>query len=442
MYLLYSVLLLSALVATAPYFLYQIFLHKKYFGSLKQRFAFSLPKLRPSTKRLLLHTVSVGEFLAAQPLIEKLRSLLPDYQLVITTTTAAGQKLAQNRAADYADICYFPLDFGFSTGCFLDHIKPKVVVILETEIWPNFLAQAAKRDIPVVIANGRISDRSFGRYKAIKFILEKVLSNITLFLMQSSRDVERIVALGSEASKVFHFGNIKYDIGSDQMERLDTVAAELDKLLGLKNSSKIIVAGSTVSGEEGIFLSAYKQLIVQPGLEDTRLILAPRHPERFEAVAKLLLSLKIDFVRRSAMKLGDKVEKVVLLDSIGELAAIYRFADIVFVGGSLIPHGGHNILEPALYGRAIITGSHTSNFHKIVEDFLAAEALIQLPVTNSEKECEQSLAAELIRMMEDEKLCTELGSRALEVIKANRGAVDRHIDKIASLLKQKEVMKN
>ncbi|MEW6730519.1 MAG: glycosyltransferase N-terminal domain-containing protein [Acidobacteriota bacterium] len=443
MYLLYSAALLLGILLAAPYFLYQILVNRKYLGSLGARLGFAqLPQPGPC---LLIHCVSVGEFLAAEPLIERLRIDLPQYRLVISTTTATGQALACQRVAAFAEICYFPIDFAFSTQRFLAAINPAAIIILETELWPNFLHAAALRNIPVIIANGRISDRSFRRYAYVRFLLKPVLASISAFLMQSARDAERIVALGAPQAHVLVAGNLKYDLGSDaQLARFDLVAKELEERLELTGACPLLVAGSTTAGEEDLLLLAYQHLLAEPELANTRLLLAPRRPERFEEVAALLATTNLPFLRRSKIE-SDKAKKnllgngpgVILLDSIGELAAVYRYADLVFVGGSLVPLGGHNILEPALYGRAIVTGPYMNNFHKIMEDFVAAQAAVQLPRVHN-GELAELLANELIRLLKDKTLRTELGMHAQQVLQANRGAVARHCREIVALVKSNQ----
>ncbi len=424
MYLLYSFLLFVALCLAAPYLLFQALLHRKYLGSLRERLGLGLVA-RNDEPRLLVHCVSVGEFLAAEPLLEALRKALPHLRLVISTTTATGQALARERVSSYAEVCYFPLDFRSSVDRFLSAVKPSVVLILETEIWPNFLKAAQERSIPVVIANGRISDRSFARYRLFKPFLKRVLRCIDLALMQSRQDGDRLLALGAVSHSVGVCGNIKYDLGTEQQAlRLQSKAEELNALLGLEGSM-LIVAGSTVAGEEELLLQAYRQVRSL----GARMLIAPRHPERFEQVAQLIESKGWKVVRRSQVPSPVTSSELILLDSIGELAAVYRFATLVFVGGSLVPHGGHNILEPALYGKAILTGPHTSNFRRIVEDFTSHGALIQL------KSSEQ-LMDEMRRLLSDPVAREQLGRQALRVMEANRGAVDRHMQYIRGVIER------
>lgn len=425
MYLLYSFLFFAAICLSAPYLLFQALLHRKYLPSLRERLGYGLT-FRSVEPRLLVHCVSVGEFLAAEPLIESLHRTLPNIHIVVSTTTATGQILARERISRYAEVCYFPLDFRFSVDRFLSALRPTAVLILETEIWPNFLKAACDRSIPVIIANGRISDRSFPRYSLFKPFLKRVLGCIDLYLMQSRQDADRLLALGAPSHRVEVCGNIKYDTGTEQQTlRLQSKAEELDKLLGLQTPYPLIVAGSTVAGEEEMLLRAYQQI---KGL-GVRMLIAPRRPERFGQVAQLIEAEGLKFVRRSQLTSPVTSSELILLDSIGELAAVYRFATIVFVGGSLVPYGGHNILEPALYGKAIVTGPHTSNFRNIVEDFVSNRALVQLKDPGQ-------LASELKRLLSDSTLREELGKQALRVMEANRGAVDRHIHCIHSVIER------
>jgi 3-deoxy-D-manno-octulosonic-acid transferase len=294
-----------------------------------------------------------------------------------------------------------------------------VVIILETEIWPNFLRECRKRGAIVILANGRMSNRSFQRYKLVKRFIARVFADLSLMVMQSAADVARVLELGAEPRRVRLCGNLKYDISA----RGDEVAAA--QLLGLDSGRRLIVAGSTAAGEEEILLSAFRTLREDQSMQDVRLLVAPRHPERFDEVAELIARTEFSFVRRSAVEPepGDAGRsEVVLLDSIGELAGIYRVASVVFVGGSLVPRGGHNVLEPAAVARPIIVGPHTENFRQIIADFLSAEAIVQIK-DGGERE-PSKLAAELARLLADPTAAKAMGERALELVKANQGAAD------------------
>ena len=442
MYFLYNVGLFLILVLAAPYLFYQAIVHKKYLANLSARLGlrpltFSFPINKPV---ILIHCVSVGEFLAAEVLIEQIHKNLLTHQIIITTTTTTGQQLAKERVSKFAEVCYFPLDFTFSVKKFFSQVKPVAIVVMETEIWPQFFRVASENKVPILIANGRISDRSFPRYKLLKFFLAKTLSLVTKFLMQSTQDAERILALGAPANSVLVCGNIKYDFGTEQQaKRLDLIASKLDKLLNLSQNTPLLVFGSTTPGEEGLLLAAYQKLLQDKTLANTRLLIVPRRPERFTDVANLLAIQDIKFTHRS--KIDDssdnnQIEQVILLDSIGELAAVYRFATVVFVGGSLLPYGGHNILEPALYQRAIITGAYMSNFHQIIKDFLAAKAVIQLPALEKQ-ELISEIAEKLSYLLKNESANKQLGENAYQVIAKNRGALTRQLEVILDVIKNK-----
>jgi 3-deoxy-D-manno-octulosonic-acid transferase len=290
----------------------------------------------------------------------------------------------------------------------------------------------------LIIANGRISDRSFRRYQWIRPFLKQVLGNVTHFLMQSAQDAERISTLGAPSTCVSVGGNIKYDLGGE-LAAQPNLARELTEALNLAKDGLLLVAGSTATGEELLLLNAYQQLLYEPALANTRLLLAPRHPERFEEVATLIKAHRLPFIRRSelasnviALNGKSELPSILLLDSIGELAATYCYADLVFVGGSLVPRGGHNILEPALYGRAIITGPYMYNFRHIMQDFISAKAVIQ--VDAEQGALEQALFTALLQLLTDQQLREELGERALAVLKSNRGALEKHTQLITKLI--------
>ncbi len=442
MYFLYNVGLFFVLVLAAPYLLYQAVVHKKYLANLLARLGLSPIKFSSPINKpvILIHCVSVGEFLAAEVLIEQIYKSLPSHQIVITTTTTTGQQLAKERASKFAKICYFPLDFAFAVKKFFAQVKPVVIVVMETEIWPQFFRIAAQNNIPILIANGRISDRSFPRYKLLKVLLVRVLSLVTKFMMQSTQDAERILALGASSNSVLVCGNIKYDFGTqEQAKRLELIGSKLDKLLNLSQDTPLLVFGSTTPGEEGLLLAAYQKLLQDKTLDNTRLLIAPRRPERFAEVANLLAIQDIKFTHRSKIddsSSNNQIEQVILLDSIGELAAVYRFATVVFVGGSLLPYGGHNILEPALYHRAIITGSYMNNFHQIIKDFLAAKAVIQLPALEKQ-ELILEIAGKLSYLLKNESANKELGENAYQVIAKNRGALTQQLEVILDVINKK-----
>lgn len=462
MYLLYSLFLTLACFALLPYFVYQAFVNKKYLSNFYERLGRLPEALGDETRPAIwLHAVSVGETLAARPLIAALRAQFPGHRLIISTTTATGQAVARSRVAEADGFCYFPFDWRFSVRRALDRIRPQVVVLMESELWPNFLDECRKRGIPVLVANGRISERSFARSQRFGFMMRRLYASVAHFAMQSDADAARARALGALAERVSISGNIKYDIGETAgAARLEGTAEQLNETFAL-HRAPLIVAGSTSDGEEEILFAAFEELRKTSGLEQTRLLIAPRHPERFDLVARLLDSTHLHYARRSAYAhqseaaaagLGEKnllpvgsslatleqlqearMSEVILLDSIGELAALYRFASVVFVGGSLVPKGGHNILEPAFYSRPIVVGPHMENFREIAEKFEQREALVILRGA-SDEELRAVLHDALTALLTNAEMARRLGEKARAVVCDNRGATARTVAAIARLL--------
>ena len=442
MYLLYSFLLTLACVALLPYFAWQAVFKRKYLNNLAQRLG-RLPAAWRDDGRptLWLHAVSVGETLAVLPLLKALHAQFPQHQLIVSTTTATGQQVARDRAVEADGVCYFPFDWRFAVRRALAAIKPQAVILMESELWPNFLAECRAQQLPVAVVNGRISDRSLKRSRRVRWLLAPVYRNVTRFLMQSTADAERAVALGANESSVSVSGNLKYDLGAHGLSaQQEAVARELNDRYALSNAP-LIIAGSTTEGEEPLVLEAFRAL--RQSHANVRLLLAPRHPERFASVASLLADTHWKIARRSEQLLAPEAmpnADVILLDSIGELAALYQFASVVFVGGSLVPKGGHNILEPALYGKPIIVGPHTENFRAIVEEFLRRDAVLQLAVLAEWPEelaeaLTEALAEAFQRLLTDTAYAQRLGQHAQQTVAANRGATARTVEAIASLLR-------
>ncbi len=409
--------------------------HGKYADSFKERLGWlPVSSLSDGRKTVWVHAVSVGEFLAARTLVERIKRELPDFRLVVSTTTLTGQRLARGESpARFDAVFYFPFDWTFAVRRSLNRVKPSLVVILETELWPNFLRECRRRGILTVIANGRISPRSFARYKRVRRFIARALNDVSLLLMQSEADAERVVLLGARADRVRACGNLKYDVASEtHVSNLQSETAEkIDNLFALSSSPRLIIAGSTAPGEENMLLAALSRVREQQGLNDARLILAPRHPERFNEVASLIAQSGFQFARRSFANIDSRTADVILLDTIGELAALYRFAAVVFVGGSLVPRGGHNIIEPALYAKPIIVGPHTENFRQIVSDFAQADAVMQISATD--EALSSSFTRELIRLCSDTESAQAMGARARDILHKSRGATECAIAAILEL---------
>jgi 3-deoxy-D-manno-octulosonic-acid transferase len=375
-----------------------------------------------------VHAVSVGEVLAVAPLVERLKNKFQGTRVVVSTTTMTGQSLARTRFGE-EDVFYFPLDLPFALHPYFRWLRPNLVVIAETEFWPGFLGMARAYRARIAIVNARISDRSFPRYRLFRGLLRKVLDNVDLFLAQSDLDRGRLVTIGAASARVQVAGNLKFDadviMQSGMAPRLRAAAP---------STATILVCGSTVEGEEEILLQAFQQLVKTH--RELLMVLAPRHPERFQAVADLLAKRGARFWRRSAWKEdsgGEINEGVFLLDTIGELASLYSIADLAFVGGSLVPRGGHNILEPAQFGVPTMVGAHTENFRDILRLFEHANAVMRVD--------QHSLLPRLSSWLADPASAKAMGARAQEVYRSQSGAVDRTLAALEVLLWMPETMR-
>jgi 3-deoxy-D-manno-octulosonic-acid transferase len=428
MFLLYSFLLAVGFILMAPIFLLK---REKYFSGFWQRMGF-LPEFKRDERRVVwLHCVSVGETNAARPLVEEIIRQFPAHRLIVSTTTKTGQNLAQNIFKDKAEaVFYFPFDFRFSVRRALRHFKPDAILLVETEIWFNFLREANKSGARIVIVNGRLSEKSFKRYTYIKKFIRRVLSYVDLALMQANADAARLMSLGALPAKVKVTGNIKFD----QPFETSGLTEVLRERFAISKAAPLIIAASTHAPEEKWILEAFK-LLWKDSLENLpRLLIVPRHPERFDDVAEIIRETGFDWVRRSqSASPRDKTAEIILLDSIGELRAAYPLAEIVFVGGSLIPHGGQSILEPAVAEKPIVTGFYTTNFAAAVKEFLDKRALIQLPETN-EKTVPEDLARSFTELLKSAEKRAELSKNALEVMRKNRGATAKTMENLKQFL--------
>ena len=441
-----------AALLLSPYWLVRGLRHGKYLFNLPERLGFSFPALArlPAERAgaIWIHAVSVGEVLSAIPLARQLKAAYPDRPLVVSTTTMTGQALARERLSFADAVIYFPLDWGFCVRRSFDAVRPELVLILETEIWPNFLRQAGQRKVPVLFVSGRISDRSFARYrksfKAFGFflrpLLQAALSQASAFLMQSEKDAERIRALGAPAERVTASGNLKYD---SELPRSTPLSNWLEAEMKRRGRSPVIVAGSVVAAEEPLALIAFGTL--QGEYRDAFLVLAPRKPEQFAAAAEYIDESHRKFIRRSALPIPSPAQvsrqssgpvssppdpeipdnaTVLLLDSIGELASLYGVADGAFVGGSLVPSGGHNILEPAAFGKVPVFGPSMENFAEIASRFVSAGAAIQV-------ESPEDVGVAWIELLRNPVRMKEMSERARSLVESSRGATGRAFAKIA-----------
>ena len=420
MYLFYSLLLACAALLSLPWWMLQLLRLGKYRSGLSERLGFVPARLKDAKPGCIwVHAVSVGEVLAVGRLITELQQDQPDRQVFVSTTTATGQNLARQRFGENR-VFFMPLDFGFAVRPYLKALKPHLLVLAETEFWPNLLHLAGKQGTTLAIVNARISDRSFPRYRRFGWFFRRVLANVDLFLAQTAEDAARLRAIGAATERVQVSGNLKFDIRPTERSSLVTsLRAAISK------DSPVIVCGSTAEGEEGPLLATFKT--VQQQFPAAIMVLAPRHPERFEKVAAMISSAGFAFLRRSSWSPPQPVSRgIFLLDSVGELAAMYELADIAFVGGSLVPTGGHNILEPAQNGAAIVVGPHTFNFREIVSIFEQGDAI---RIVTAATLSSQFLA--LLQRPEDRK---ELGRQAKNLFAQHAGATRRTLDALAPLL--------
>lgn len=428
MYFLYSALLAVGLLLLSPYFVLQGVRHGKYFAGLSQRLGW-LPAPVRAVKPggIWVHAVSVGEVLAVLPLLGGLKQRFPARPLYLSTVTRTGQEIA-GRKAELADaVFYFPLDFAFAVRRWLGHLRPALIVIAETEIWPNFLREATRRGTRIVFVNGRISDRTLRR-RTLPFwgaFLKRVLELPTLFLMQTAQDAERIVALGAPAERVIVGGNLKFDVAPPPRPAF---------LEGLDAGGPVVVAGSTMEGEEAMLVECLRGLKRQ--FPDALLVLAPRHPERFEPVARWLEANGVSYVRRSVLGsatngsnqlAGSRHPDVFLLDTLGELAGTYAAATVAFVGGSLVPAGGHNPIEPGLWGKPILFGPSMGNFRLMARAFEEVGAALQVRDA-------ADLRARLSELLGNAERRATMGRAAQALVASSRGATSRTVDKLAQFL--------
>ena len=411
------------MVVSLPYWLVEMARHGKYRKGLGERMGRVPGRLRlpgAGERAIWVHAVSVGEVLAVAGLVEGLQRRFPRHRIFISTTTDTGQSLARKRFGE-ASVFYFPMDFTFAIRPYMKALRPQLVVVAETEFWPNFLRLAHASGARVAVVNARISDRSWPSYRRFRGLLRKVLVNVDLFLAQTEQDAERLRDIGGNAERVRVAGNLKFDI---PVPTAPAMVESLRNSIAGSGAGPVLVCGSTVEGEESLLLRSFENLLVRH--PRAVMILAPRHPERFSAVAALLEKISIRFWRRSAWNSEALNGGVLLLDSIGELAALYALADIAFVGGSLVPRGGHNIIEPALYGVATVVGNHTENFRDIVSLFQRRDAVrivgpAELPLV-------------LMELLAHDAERRALGQRAAETMRSQLGATSRTADALQELL--------
>jgi 3-deoxy-D-manno-octulosonic-acid transferase len=423
MMVVYSSLLLAALVLGAPYWLLRMVTSGRYRAGLAGRLGLVPPELRAAVSGravIWVHAVSVGEVMAATQLIRELKAKLPGWMVVVSTTTETGQRLAVERMGG-SPVFYLPLDFAFAMRRYLRVLRPRMLVLMESELWPRLIDECAKGAVPVAVANARISDRSFPRYMRLRRLWRPLLGKISLFLAQSAETAERLVRIGAPVERVKVTGNLKYDVRVGE--------SSLEKMLRerLPVEARVVVCGSTLEGEEQALLEAWTA--VRAAEPRAAMVLAPRHPDRFAAVAGIVAASGFGLVRASefrerpgAVKAGD----VFLLDTIGDLAGIYALGAVAFVGGSLVPKGGHNPLEPAQFGVPVVMGPSYENFREMVEVMRESDAVRIV--------ARAGLNATLVEMLRNESAARALGERGRLVFEAQAGATARTVAGLMELL--------
>jgi 3-deoxy-D-manno-octulosonic-acid transferase len=422
--LLYNIALLAGSIASAPWWLWRMATTHKYREGLRERLGRVSPWLKSKASErpvIWLHAVSVGEVLAVSRLIAELDRALPAWQILISTTTRTGQALARQRFGAYR-VFYCPLDLPWAVSAYLNALKPRMLVLAETEFWPNLLRGCDRRQIPVVVVNARISDRSWPRYHALRNLWRPFLSRIRRALAQTETDANRLRTIGLVPEHVSVGGNLKFDV------RVAEEAEATRLLRALGPDLRFLVAGSTLDGEEAALLNAWPKLLAAN--RNLAMVLAPRHPERFAAVTTLLDQSGVAWVPRSIWKDPAPAKlapgQIVLLDTIGELASVYTLASVAFVGGSLFPTGGHNPLEPAQFGVPIVMGPHYANFRDLTDDLRKHDAIRIAP--------KEELAKTLGELLQNSAKATATGARARQVFDAQAGATDRCVQAIREIL--------
>ena len=421
----YSTLLALALVAGAPWWLARMATSGRYRAGLAGRLGViptGLQEAVAGRKVVWLHAVSVGEVMAATELVREMRRALPGWVIAVSTTTETGQRLARERFGSESPVFYLPLDFALLVRRYVRVLHPELLVLMESELWPNLMDVCEGKNVTVAVVNARVSDRSLPRYLRLRSLWRPILRRVSLFLAQSEENQARLARIGALPERIRVSGNLKYDV---------RVAGESEMTALLRRKipegAEVVVAGSTLEGEEKILLKAWPQVLERE--PNAVLVIAPRRPERFSAVAGLVEGAGFDVVRASELRSGAHAighEGVVLLDTIGDLASVYSLGTVAFVGGSLVPAGGHNPLEPARFGIPVVMGRSSENFREIVEAMRGSGAIRIIESTG--------LAEAMIDLLTDGEKAREMGERGCKVFAEQAGATARTVDALLGLL--------
>jgi len=395
------------------------FSQKEYRQRLSERFGW-LPSNMQSGG-IVVHAASVGEVIAAKPFIDKLLLTYPELPITVTTFTPTGSAQVKKLYIDKVQHCYLPLDISFCVHLFFRLLKPKAVVLMETELWPTIIHRCYKSDVKLLLINARLSEKSLKSYKKLSWIITPALNKFSAILCQSADNAEHFIEMGASADLVSNSGNLKYDISVT--DELQSSVSQLQKLV--PEHRRLLVVGSTHQGEELPVINAYKQL--QANNPDILLVLVPRHPERFPGVAKLCAEQGLNAVTRSSQQAITDDTDIWVIDTLGELLAVYALAEICIVAGSFSDVGGHNPLEPALFAKPVVAGENMANFKEITQKLISANGIVQL-------ENNHELAAKLHCLLKDNELATSIGKNAYDVVIANQGATGRCIGRLADIL--------
>ncbi len=429
MYLAYSFLFTLGMLFAAPYYLWRRRRELRG-GRWRERLGFLPESFRQHEYGAIwIHAVSVGETLAVVGLVKELQEAFPGRPIFLSHVTPAGREAGESRLPSIAGRFYFPLDWRGCMRRVLKHIKPSLLIIVETELWPNLLRVAWHSGVRVVMVNARLSDRSFRRYGLVPGFMHHVLSNVNRICAQTPQDVQRFISLGGQTGRVVLTGNLKFDAEPPQLGELPGI---LKAALARSRRTPVMVAASTMAGEEPLVLEAWRR--IRTDYPEAILVLAPRHPARFEEVAGILKNSGTNFVRRSTLNVQAsdlsellRTPEILLLDSIGELAGLFELADAVFMGGSLVATGGHNVLEPAYWSKPILFGPHMQNFRDIAQLFLEAEAALEVRDA-------AHLAEAVVKLWQDDAAARQLGERARQVLDRESGATRRTLQQIRQVL--------
>lgn len=427
MYVLYSLAILLLAVVLSPWFLYQALRYRKYVGSVGQRIGILPVSFNMDAEpSIWIHAVSVGEALTVRALLPDLRAQYPDLKIFLSTTTMTGQQIARERLTEVDAVFYFPFDLPFFVHRTLRLVRPRLFIMMETEIWPNVLRACRQTGVKTLMVNGRISSRSYPRYRLAKGFFRSVLANVDRFCMQSQESARRIIDIGADPARVTVTGSLKFESLESPSAAAGRGAGRVLRFFRVPPSRPVLLAASTVKGEEAAVLAAFAA--VRRTHPSALLIMAPRKPERFGEAEALARAEGLRVGRRTSLAVDDEPRAdVVILDTIGELAHLFQVATAVFVGGSLIDHGGHNILEPAVHGKPIVFGPYMSNFAEIAAAFLEAGAAVQVDEP-------AALSAAWVRLVADGAARARLGAAARALVESNRGAKPRTLEAVTALL--------